>query len=185
MRQSRLDGSQSDLEAGMQVVFQAESYETLFAAAVAGADIAALRKFLAGNYVESGALRHLLPEWIFSHHSIYLALPIRKFMPVRTGAFVDFASERVLLPDAAGEISGKPENAINNVAPCTRINWAVVLKHLVWCKGRNHAHQQFQSRAGVGLGGGVLQARASWGTPDQSAVLQLYPVGAAGQGRFY
>lgn len=103
MRRSRLDGSQSDLEAGMQVVCQAESYETLFAAAVAGAGIAALRKFPAGNYVKNGALKHLLPEWIFGHHAIYLALPNRELMPVRTGAFVDFASEMVLLPGTAGK----------------------------------------------------------------------------------
>ena len=101
MRLSRLDGGQSDLEVAMQVVFQAESYETLFAAAVAGAGIAALPKFPASNYFESGALVHLLPEWIFGRYTVYVALPTRKLMPARIRAFVDFASETVLRPDKA------------------------------------------------------------------------------------
>ncbi len=99
MRLLRLDGSQSDLEIGMQVVFQAESYETLFAAAVAGAGIAALAKFPASNYFESGALVHLLPDWIFGRYTLYVALPTRKLMPARTRAFLDFANEMVLKPN--------------------------------------------------------------------------------------
>ena len=103
MRLSRLDASQDELEVGMQVVFQAESYETLFAAAVAGAGVAALPRFPASNYFESGALVHLLPEWIFGRYTVYVALPTRKLMPARTRAFLDFASEMVLRPDTNGK----------------------------------------------------------------------------------
>ena len=103
MRLSRLDASQDELEVGMQVVFQAESYETLFAAAVAGAGVAALPRFPASNYFESGALVHLLPEWIFGRYTVYVALPSRKLMPARTRAFLDFASEMVLRPDTGGK----------------------------------------------------------------------------------
>ena len=103
MRLSRLDDSQSELEVGMQVVFQSESYETLFAAAVAGAGIAALPKFPARNYFESGKLTHLLPDWIFGRYTVFVALPTRKLMPARTRAFLDFASERVLKPNAVGK----------------------------------------------------------------------------------
>ena len=102
MRLLRLDGSQDELEVGMQVVFQAESYETLFAAAVAGAGVAALPKFPASNYFESGALIHLLPEWIFGRYTVYVALPTRKLIPARTRAFMDFASELVPLADRRG-----------------------------------------------------------------------------------
>ena len=87
----------------MQVVFQAESYETLFAAAVAGAGIAALPKFPASNYFESGALVHLLPEWIFGRYTVYAALPTRKLIPARTRAFMDFASDMVMRPDRPGK----------------------------------------------------------------------------------
>ncbi len=98
MRLSRLDGSQPDIEVGMQVVFQAESYETLFTAAISGAGVAALPRFPATNYFESGALVHLLPDWIFGRYTVYVALPTRKLMPARTRAFLDFASE--LVPNA-------------------------------------------------------------------------------------
>ena len=100
MRLSRLDGSQNELEVGMQVVFQSESYETLFAAAVAGAGIAALPKFPVSNYFESGTLTHLLPDWIFGRYTVFVALPTRKLMPARIRAFLDFSSERVLKPNA-------------------------------------------------------------------------------------
>ena len=103
MRLSRLDDSQAELEVSMQVVFQSESYETLFAAAVAGAGIAALPRFPASNYFESGALTHLLPEWIFGRYTVFVALPTRKLMPARTRAFVDFAGEMVLRPDTKGK----------------------------------------------------------------------------------
>lgn len=103
MRLLRLDGSQSELEVAMQVVFQAESYETLFAAAVAGAGIAALPRFPASNYFESGALMHVLPEWIFGRYTVFVALPTRKLMPARTRAFVDFATDMVLRPDPSGK----------------------------------------------------------------------------------
>jgi DNA-binding transcriptional LysR family regulator len=99
MRLSRLDGSQSAIEVGMQVVFQAESYETLFTAAISGAGVAALPRFPASIYFESGALVHLLPDWIFGRYTVYVALPTRKLMPARTRAFLDFASEMVPFAD--------------------------------------------------------------------------------------
>jgi len=99
MQPSRVDGSQPDLEIGMRVVFQAESYETLFTAAISGAGIAALPRFPASNYFESGALVHLLPDWVFGRFTVYVALPTRKLMPARTRAFLDFSSELVSSAD--------------------------------------------------------------------------------------
>ena len=101
MRLSRLDASQPDTEVAMRVAFQAESYESLFAAASSGAGVAALPKFPASNYFESGALTHLLPEWIFGRYTVYVALPTRKLLPARTRAFVDFASDTLLPAGAA------------------------------------------------------------------------------------
>ena len=103
MRLLRLDGSEAELEISMQVVFQSESYETLFSAAVASAGIAALPRFPASNYFESGALTHLLPDWIFGRYTVFVALPTRKLMPARTRAFVDFAGQMVLRPDTGGK----------------------------------------------------------------------------------
>jgi len=98
MRLSRLDGSQSAIDVGMQVVFQTESYDALFTAAISGAGVAALPRFQATPHFESGALVHLLPDWIFGRYTVYVALPTRKLMPARIRAFLDFASE--LVPSA-------------------------------------------------------------------------------------
>ena len=95
MRLSRLDRRKEDVEVGMQVVFQAESYETLFTAAVDGAGIAALPRFPATHYFASGALVHLLPEWIFGKFTVFVALPTRKLIPARTRAFLDFATDHL------------------------------------------------------------------------------------------
>ena len=99
MRLSRLDRTGEDVDVNMQVVFQAESYETLFAAAVVGAGIAVVPKSPATNYFASGALVHLLPEWIFGRFTVFVALPTRKLIPARTRAFVEFAT--TLVPQQA------------------------------------------------------------------------------------
>jgi len=101
IRLSRLDASQEAVEVSMQVVFQAESYETLFTAAIDGAGIAALPKFPASNYFASGALVHLLPEWIFGRYTVFVGLPTRKLVPARTRAFLAFATETLMLPAGA------------------------------------------------------------------------------------
>lgn len=98
MRLIRLDASQEAVEVSMQVVFQAESYETLFTAAIDGAGIAALPKFPASNYFASGALVHLLPDWIFGRYTVFVGLPTRKLVPARTRAFLAFATETLMLP---------------------------------------------------------------------------------------
>ncbi len=96
MRLLRVDASQPDIEVPMHVAFQAESYESLFAAAIGGAGVAALPRYPARNYFESGALVHLLPDWIFGRYTVYIGLPTRKLIPARTRAFMDFASDTVL-----------------------------------------------------------------------------------------
>ena len=103
MRLTRLDGNQSAIEVGMRVVFQAESYETLFTAALSGAGVAALPRFPASNYFESGALVQLLPEWIFGRYTVYVALPTHKLMLARARAFLDFVSELVPSADTRGQ----------------------------------------------------------------------------------
>ncbi len=105
IRLSRLDGSGVAVDVPMRVVFQAESYHTLFTAAVSGAGIAALPKYPASNYFSDGTLVHLLPEWIFDRYTVYVALPTRKLIPARTRAFLDFATAMVLRPPGADQAS--------------------------------------------------------------------------------
>lgn len=96
MRLLRVDASQADIEVPMHVAFQAESYESLFAAAISGAGVAALPRYPARNYFDSGSLVHLLPDWIFGRYTVYVGLPTRKLLPARTRAYMDFASDTVL-----------------------------------------------------------------------------------------
>ena len=98
IRLSRLDGTGDVLDIPMHVVFQAESYHTLFTAALNGAGIAALPRYPASNYFSDGSLVHVLPEWIFDRYTVYVALPTRKLIPARTRAFLDFATGMVLRP---------------------------------------------------------------------------------------
>jgi DNA-binding transcriptional LysR family regulator len=98
LRLSRLDGSQADVEIPMQVVLQSTSYEALFTAALDGAGILVMPKFPVDNYLKSGALVHLLPDWIFGRFTVYVALPTRKLIPARTRAFLDFATEMTFKP---------------------------------------------------------------------------------------
>ncbi|MBC7648809.1 MAG: hypothetical protein H7197_06820 [Vitreoscilla sp.] len=90
------------------VVFQAESYHTLFTAARSGAGIAALPRYPTSNYFSDGSLMHVLPEWIFDRYTVYVALPTRKLIPARTRAFLDFASEMVLRPLGASQFALDP-----------------------------------------------------------------------------
>ena len=98
LRLSRLDGSQADVEIPMQVVLQSTSYEALFTAALDGAGILVMPKFPVDNYLKSGALVQLLPDWIFGRFTVYVALPTRKLIPARTRAFLDFATEMTFKP---------------------------------------------------------------------------------------
>jgi DNA-binding transcriptional LysR family regulator len=98
LRLSKLDASQADVDIAMKTVLQSPSYDVLFSAALVGAGIAVFPKFPAENYLRTGALVHLLPEWIFGHFTVYAALPTRKLIPARTKAFLDFASEMTFKP---------------------------------------------------------------------------------------
>jgi DNA-binding transcriptional LysR family regulator len=98
LRLSRVDGSQEAVETAMQVVMQSTSYDALFTAALDGAGIAVLPQFPAANYLNAGALVHVLPDWFFGRFTVYAALPTRKLIPARTRAFLDFASEMTFKP---------------------------------------------------------------------------------------
>jgi DNA-binding transcriptional LysR family regulator len=98
LRLLSVDASQDDIETPMHVVLQSASYDALFTAALDGAGIVVMPKFPVENYLKSGALVHLLPDWIFGRFTVYVALPTRKLIPARTRAFLDFASEMTFKP---------------------------------------------------------------------------------------
>ena len=87
------NGQGASVEVDMPVVVQSASFDVLYRAALEGAGVAALSRALAQPHLESGALVHLLPDWIFGRFTIYAALPSRKMLPARTRAFLDFIGE--------------------------------------------------------------------------------------------
>jgi DNA-binding transcriptional LysR family regulator len=107
LRLSKLDGSQADVDTVIPVVLQSSSYDVLFSAALDGAGIAVLPKFPAENYLRTGALVHLMPEWTFGRFTVYAALPTRKLIPARAKAFLDFASEMTFKPIGIAPSSAK------------------------------------------------------------------------------
>ena len=90
LRLQPMDGKAPPVEVDMPVALQSASFDVLYRAALDGAGVAALSQALVAPHLESGALVHLLPDWIFGRFTIYAALPSRKLLPARTRAFLDF-----------------------------------------------------------------------------------------------
>jgi DNA-binding transcriptional LysR family regulator len=86
------DGRRAPVEVDMPVALQSASFDFLYRAALEGAGVAALSTLVA-PHLASGALVHLLPEWIFGRFTIHAALPSRKLLPARTRAFLDFLGD--------------------------------------------------------------------------------------------
>jgi DNA-binding transcriptional LysR family regulator len=80
-------------EVEMPVVLQSVSTDVLLRAAVDGMGVTVMSRLLAAPYLATGALVHVLPEWIFSRYTVYAALPSRRMMPARTKVLLDFVSE--------------------------------------------------------------------------------------------
>lgn len=87
------DGGPGATEIDVPVALQSASFDVLYRATLEGAGVAALSTALVAPHLESGALVHLLPDWIFGRFTIYAALPSRKMLPARTRAFLDFMGE--------------------------------------------------------------------------------------------
>ena len=61
--------------------------------ALAGLGLAGLPSFIAQHALRDGRLVHVLPEWRSTVLDLYVAMPTRKSVPVRTRAFIDFLVE--------------------------------------------------------------------------------------------
>ncbi len=81
------------VEVEMPIVLQSDSFDVLYRAALDGAGVAVLSRLLVAQHLASGALVHLLPDWLFGRYTIYAALPTRTLMPARVRAFLDFLGE--------------------------------------------------------------------------------------------
>ncbi len=86
-------GAGEAIEVDMPVALQSISLDVLYRAALDGAGIAVLSRLLVSQHLASGALVHVLPDWINGRLTIYAAVPSRKLIPARTRAFLTFISE--------------------------------------------------------------------------------------------
>ena len=106
LRLRRNDKVGATVEIDMPVALQSTSFDVLYKATLEGAGVAALSTALVAPHLESGALVHLLPDWILGRFTIYAALPTRKLLPARTRAFLDFLEQ-----------AGAPRRARSAVEP--------------------------------------------------------------------
>lgn len=86
-----------------KVVLQSTSTDVLLRAVLDGTGVAVIPRLLAQRFLATGALVHLLPQWILSRYTVYAALPTQRMLPARTRAFLDFVSEQVAPALAAQE----------------------------------------------------------------------------------
>lgn len=87
------DGDRT-LELALPGVLIANHTDTLLRATVEGAGISSQPVDLLAPLLKSGELRRLLAPWITNRLSMVAALPSRKFMPLRTRAFLDYLIEQ-------------------------------------------------------------------------------------------
>jgi DNA-binding transcriptional LysR family regulator len=86
-------GQGEAVEVDMPVALQSVSMDLLYRATLDGAGVAVLSRLLAAPHLESGALVHLLPDWIHGRLTVYAAVPTRKLIPARTRAFLTFIGD--------------------------------------------------------------------------------------------
>lgn len=93
LRPSDAASGEEPVEIDMPVVLQSESPDMLHRAAIGGAGVTVVSRLLAAPHLHSGALVHLLPDWIFGRVTLYAALPARQLVPARTQAFLQFLEQ--------------------------------------------------------------------------------------------
>jgi DNA-binding transcriptional LysR family regulator len=87
------DGDRSE-EVAVQAVLVANHTDTLLRATVDGAGISSQPIDLLAPLLKSGQLQRVLAPWITARLSMLAALPSRKFLPLRTRAFLDYLVEQ-------------------------------------------------------------------------------------------
>ncbi|MGA0569916.1 LysR family transcriptional regulator [Variovorax sp. VNK109] len=115
-----LEGGTAPVSLDMPVGVQSVSFDVLYRATLDGAGVAVLSRLLVASHLASGALVHLLPEWIFGRYTIYAALPSRKLMPARVKAFLDFLGEPAPRQTASERLSpAQPAQSRSAATPRT------------------------------------------------------------------
>lgn len=115
-----IDPTQGDrtLELEVPAVMLANHTDTLLRATVDGAGISSQPIDLLVPLLKSGQLRRVLSPWITSRLRMIAAVPSRKFMPLRTRAFLDF-----LIEQTRSTIAGLGIDAPEMPLPAEPVDW--------------------------------------------------------------
>jgi len=90
-----LRGEAPDSEVDMPVALQSVSTDLLLRAALDGVGVVVMARLLVQPHLTSGALVHVLPDWMYARYTVYAALPSRRMLPARAKAFLDFVTEQI------------------------------------------------------------------------------------------
>jgi DNA-binding transcriptional LysR family regulator len=90
-----LRGEEPDAEVDMPVALQSVSTDLLLRATLDGVGVAVMARLLVQPHLDSGALVHVLPDWMYARYTVYAALPSRRMLPARAKAFLDFVTEQI------------------------------------------------------------------------------------------
>jgi DNA-binding transcriptional LysR family regulator len=71
------------------------STDVMLAAAQAGLGICGALSFTVAQPLREGRLQRVLPDWHLGSYTLYLGLPSRKYLPLRTRVFCDFLLEKM------------------------------------------------------------------------------------------
>ena len=82
-----------EVDIAVEPAMLANHSETLLRASVMGAGISAQSIDIVASLLNSGALKRVLSPWITGRHTLYAALPSRKFIPQRTSVFMEFMTD--------------------------------------------------------------------------------------------
>ena len=75
-----------------------------------GSGIGLCPEWLVRDLLDSGALVRVLPDWAARPQDLYLLYPSRRYQPLRTKLFIDFAAGRLAaLPGFDSPAAGRPE----------------------------------------------------------------------------
>lgn len=103
-------------EVALRARLRSDEVQTLKAAAIGGAGIAALPEYLCRNDIDNGALDRVLPEWTAGDGAITMLVPSRRGQLPSVRELMDFLIEE--FPKAAGlEPAGAPLRRIVRVVP--------------------------------------------------------------------
>ncbi|WP_108819448.1 LysR family transcriptional regulator [Pseudovibrio sp. Alg231-02] len=90
-----LEGADGPIKIEASGNFQVNNGDALTVAVLGGCGIGRLTTFAAGDYLRSGELRQVLPEYTLPTQNMYAVYPARQYLPTKTRSFIDFISSEI------------------------------------------------------------------------------------------